>query len=238
MSEIISRQNDYSLRRSGVGYIVARMILFLLFAVILFVAAGTLSWIRGWIYFICILSAEVCTLIIIARKSPEMLNQRGTTHPDVKTFDNFFNFSWMILSAVTPLVAGFDVVRFEWSSMPFSTLYVGAVFMAVSFVIGSWAMIENVHFEGIVRIQTDRNHRVVTTGPYRIIRHPGYVGYILLAIGTPFILGSWWSFVTLGPMILMFVIRTAFEDKILLRELKGYEEYARRTRFRLFPGIW
>jgi protein-S-isoprenylcysteine O-methyltransferase Ste14 len=237
MSEVADRQNNRNLH-SGVRYIIQRMTIFLIFAVILFAAAGTLNWIRGWVYFLYMLFIEVCMFIILAKKAPETLNQRGVLHAGVKTFDKVFMAVWLALVLITPIVAGFDAVRFRWSSMPIATLYVGAAVIAVVIPFGTWAMVENEHFEQFVRIQTDRKHRVVTSGPYRIVRHPGYAGSVLGALGVPLMLGSWWTFAPAGAVVLLFIIRTALEDQTLRKELEGYEAYAQRTRFRLIPGIW
>jgi protein-S-isoprenylcysteine O-methyltransferase Ste14 len=237
MSEVVDRPNNRNLH-SGVRYIIQRMMIFLIFAVILFAAAGTLNWIRGWVYCLYILFIELCMLIILARKVPETLNQRGALHTGVKTFDKVFAAVWLVLVLITPIVAGFDAVRFRWSSLPIAALYVGAAIIAVVVPFGTWAMVENEHFEQFVRIQTDRKHRVVTSGPYRIVRHPGYAGSVLGTLGVPLMLGSWWAFVPAGAVILLFIIRTALEDQTLRKELEGYEAYAQRTRFRLLPGIW
>lgn len=102
----------------------------------------------------------------------------------------------------------------------------------------SWAMVENEHFEQFVRIQEERGHRAVTTGPYRFVRHPGYLGAILGALATPLMLGSAWTFVPAGLVALLFVVRTYLEDQALRRELQGYEEYTKQTRFRLVPWVW
>jgi len=214
------------------------MTIVLVFAVILFAAAGTLSWMRGWVYFLYMLFLEVCTLIILARRAPETLKQRGALHAGVKTFDKIFAAVWLALVLITPLVAGFDAVRFTWSSMPIAALYVGVAIIAVMSIFGTWAMVENEHFEQFVRIQTDRKHRVVTSGPYRIVRHPGYAGSVLGALGVPLMLGSWWTFAPAGAVVFLFILRTALEDQTLRKELEGYEVYAQRTRFRLLPGIW
>jgi protein-S-isoprenylcysteine O-methyltransferase Ste14 len=237
MSEVADHPNNKNLH-SGVRYIIQRMMIFLIFSVILFAAAGTLNWMRGWVYFLYMLFIEVCMLIILVKKAPETLNQRGTLHKGVKTFDKVFFAVWIALVLITPIVAGFDAVRFRWSSMPIAALYVGAAVIAFVIPFGTWAMVENEHFEQFVRIQTDRKHRVVTSGPYRIIRHPGYAGSVLGALGVPLMLGSWWTFVPTGAVILLFIIRTALEDQTLRKELEGYEAYAQRTRFRLLPGIW
>ena len=148
-----------------------------------------------------------------------------------------FAASWLALALINPVVAGLDE-RFDWSSMSEVTLYGGAVLLAVGAVLATWAMVENEYFEQFVRVQTDRAHRVVTTGPYRIVRHPGYVGAILGALATPLMLGTWWAFVPAGAVALLFIIRTILEDRILDKELEGYQAYAQRTRYRLLPGIW
>ena len=237
MSGISNHPNNRN-RHSGIRYIIQRMAIFLIFAVILFAAAGTLSWMRGWVYFLFMLFIEVCTLMILARKAPETLKRRGALHTGVKTFDKVFAAGWLALVLITPLVAGFDAVRFRWSSMPIALLYVGAAIIAFMSIFGTWAMVENAHFEQFVRIQTDRKHCVVTSGPYRIVRHPGYAGSVLGALGVPLMLGSWWTFAPGGAVVFLFIIRTALEDQTLRKELEGYEAYAKRTSYRLFPGIW
>ena len=221
----------------GGRYIAQRMALFLVFAVILFASAGKLSWLRAWVYLLYGLLMEISTLFILAKKAPETLNHRGIWQAGVKTFDKVFAVAWLTLSLVTPIVAGLDE-RLRLSSMPMAALYVGAVLLTVSYVFATWAMVENEHFEQLVRIQVDRAHRVVTSGPYQIVRHPGYAGAILGALCTPLILGSWWTCVPAGAVALLFIIRTMLEDGTLCKELEGYDEYARRTRYRLFPGLW
>jgi protein-S-isoprenylcysteine O-methyltransferase Ste14 len=144
----------------------------------------------------------------------------------------------MLLVVITPVVAGLDAVRYQWSYMPFYFVYIGAAVIALTNAFGTWAMLENEHFEQFVRIQTERGHRVVTTGPYRIIRHPGYAATIIGAVGVPLMLGSWWAFVPMVAHMILFGIRTWLEDRTLAKELDGYAAYTRQTRFRLFPGIW
>ncbi len=222
---------------SGYRYIIQRMTLLCAFAVILFVVAGTLRWLRGWIWVVLILFLETSTLIIMAKRAPETLKQRGSRHVGVKTFDKAFMVCWLALSLIAPVVAGLDK-RFGWSHMPMATLYCGLVLVTLVWPLGTWAMVENEHFEQLVRIQTDRAHRVVTSGPYQIVRHPGYAGAIVGTLATPLILGTWWTFIPAGAVALLFIIRTALEDRTLRNELEGYEAYAQQTRYRLLPGIW
>jgi protein-S-isoprenylcysteine O-methyltransferase Ste14 len=223
---------------TSVRYIIQRMIIYFLFAIFLFVSAGTINWLRGWIYFLYGLFIEISALIIYAMKAPEMLKQRGTSHVGVKTFDKIFMVVWLLLVLITSIVAGFDAIRYKWSSIPFFTVYIGAALIAAVNVFGIWAMVENEHFEQFVRIQTDRKHRIVTTGPYRFVRHPAYAGTIIGAVGVPLMLGSCWTFVPTGALIILFVIRTFLEDRTLYRELDGYADYTKQTRYRLFPRIW
>ena len=223
---------------TAIRYVIQRMMICFIFALFLFVSAGTIKWLRGWIYFLYGLSIEICALIIYAIKAPEMLRQRGVSHKGVKTYDKVFLVVWLLLVLITSIVAGFDAIRYKWSSLPFVTVYIGAVLIAVVYVFGIWAMVENEHFEQFVRIQTDRKHRVVTTGPYRIVRHPAYAGTIIGALGVPLMLGSLWTFIPTVAVIISFVIRTSLEDRTLYEELDGYVAYTKQTRYRLFPGIW
>jgi protein-S-isoprenylcysteine O-methyltransferase Ste14 len=137
-----------------------------------------------------------------------------------------------------PLFAGLDIGRYQLSSLGWPYAVLGILFMVVSSVLINWAMIENPYFESTVRIQEDRKHQVITTGPYRIVRHPGYLSGILWLSSVPLILGSLYAFIPYGLYFLLMGIRTYMEDKTLLEELVGYEEYAQQVKYRLFPGIW
>jgi protein-S-isoprenylcysteine O-methyltransferase Ste14 len=180
MGKMPKATNLYTRRapHPAVRYIVQRMTLFLVFAVILFVAAGELAWFRAWVYLLYGLLMEAGTLFVLAKRAPQTLSHRGTWQGGVKTYDKVFAVAWVILAVlVTPLVAGLDE-RVRSSPGPMAALYVGIVLLTFSSVFSAWAMVENEHFEQFVRIQVERAHRVVTSGPYRIVRHPGYAGAI------------------------------------------------------------
>ncbi len=224
--------------KRGYRYVIQRLTLILVWALILFLAAGTFHWLRGWIWVLSTLLLEIVTLMVLAERAPETLNQRGTWHAGVKPFEKLFIFCWLLVGElITPIIAGLDR-RFEWSQLPMALLYCGIFLIALAWPFGTWAMIVNEHFEQFVRIQTDRQHQVVTSGPYRIVRHPGYGAIIVGAVAMPLILGSWWTFIPAGAMILLFIIRTALEDRTLRQELEGYEAYAQQVRYRLLPGLW
>jgi protein-S-isoprenylcysteine O-methyltransferase Ste14 len=135
-------------------------------------------------------------------------------------------------------VAGLDE-RFGWSPPFAAGLHVGgALGVVLGFALFLWAMAANAFFSEGVRIQTDRGHKVATQGPYRTVRHPGYVGAMLAEAATPVLLGSLWALIPAAGSVLCYVIRTALEDRTLVAELPGYAEYTTRTRYRLLPGIW
>ena len=223
---------------AGLRYIMQRYVLLALFGVCLFVAAGSWDWPRGWAVLAASFVCESVGLSVLALRAPETLNQRGTSHTGIKPFDIAFAVLWLVLSYSLAVVAGLDCMRYAWSALPWSVFGLGLALVVAATVIGTWAMVENEHFEQFVRIQTDRNHRVVTTGPYRVVRHPGYLAGILGALGSPPMLGSVWSSIPALLIVALFVWRTSAEDKTLQRELGGYAEYAAQTPHRLIPFVW
>jgi protein-S-isoprenylcysteine O-methyltransferase Ste14 len=222
----------------GLRYVAQRLLLFAVFACLLFASAGRVDWWPGWRYLLVTLVMELVTLSLLAWLAPQTLNQRGSIGAGVKPFERWFAALWFAMSLVTPVIVGLDAVRFRWSALP-AWLFVPALWvMVAASLFGDWAMVENEHFEQFVRIQGERGHDVVTTGPYRFVQHPGYLGAILGALATPPMLGSAWAFVPAGFVALMFIVRTYLEDQALRRELSGYEQYAQRTRYRLLPLVW
>jgi protein-S-isoprenylcysteine O-methyltransferase Ste14 len=136
------------------------------------------------------------------------------------------------------LTAGLDK-RFAWSSqIPLMWVVIGAVIYLAGFTLTIWAMAANRFFSAVVRIQSERGHTVQTGGPYRVVRHPGYLGIIIYLCGLPVFLESFWSYIPAIIIILLTTLRTALEDGTLKKELVGYTEYAGRVRFRLVPGVW
>ena len=205
----------------------------------LFLGAGRAGWTRGWISVVMYVVGMTAVGIVMQRANPELMAERAKwRRKDTKGFDKFFLAAMLPLATVQPFIAGMDVVRFRWSSLGFAWVYPGVIVFALAMFLIGWAVAVNRHAETTVRIQTDRGHTVVTWGPYRFVRHPMYVGAILMYVGTPLVWGSVAASVISAAIILLFVWRTALEDRTLRRELPGYAEYASRTRFRLVPGLW
>ena len=135
------------------------------------------------------------------------------------------------------IVAGLDA-RFGWSVMPLVTLIPGLLLYTISAVLGGWALIVNKHFEATARIQKDREHTVITSGPYKLVRHPGYLSALLGVAAVPLVLGSYVAFSCSIVVCFVMAIRTRLEDRMLRQELKGYSDYAEKVRYRLVPFIW
>ncbi len=224
--------------RYGFRYILQRLTLLALFGVALFAAAGSWSWPRGWVALGVFL---VCDLVIVgalATCAPETLNQRGTRHAGVERYERVFALGWLVSGFAQAVVAGLDAVRYGWCPLPWSALAISVAPLVAATAFGTWAMVVNEHFEQFMRIQTDRAHRVVSTGPYRVVRHPGYAGAIVGTLGGPLLLGSAWAFLPACATVALLVWRTQREDTMLREQLDGYREYAEQTRYRLVPFVW
>ena len=230
-----------SLGRSGVWRIIQVPLyaaLYALVGVVLFASAGRLDWTMGWVLIgLYVLYLVFCAFFVLP-KNPEAFNERSRWGKGTKGWDKAFAILYMPMPYVTAVVAGLDAVRFGWSQMPLALSTLGIVMLLAGMLVAAWAIMSNPYFSTTVRIQADRGHRTVTSGPYQYVRHPGYMGAILSSIGTPLLLGSWWALVPGGLTAVMFIVRTALEDRTLQEELGGYAEYVRSVRYRLMPGVW
>jgi protein-S-isoprenylcysteine O-methyltransferase Ste14 len=208
---------------------------------VLFVCAGTVALPRAWFFVAVSLVGMFGQIALVAIRNPELVNHRGQWRQkkDAKRWDKPLVISYGLLAFyATPIVMGLDVGRYGWSSLGAWSTVVGTALFAFGTVVITWAMLVNTHFETIVRIQTDRNHQVTTSGPYAFIRHPGYVGASLWAIAAPLIVGSAVALIPATLAVAVLVVRTSLEDKTLQRELPGYATYATQVPHRLLPGLW
>ena len=207
---------------------------------IFYASAGRTDIPRSWLLIIVAEIYFVASTLALYKYNPGLLIQRlKVKREGSKTWDEILvRVSNLTALLLIPAVAGLDVGRFKWSSLGLPYAVAGLVSLVVSSVLTTWAMIENPFFEPTVRIQDDRGHYVVTTGPYAIIRHPGYLSGILWVASIPPILGSLYAFLPAALYTVLMSLRTHLEDRTLQVELIGYSEYAERVRYRLFPGIW
>jgi protein-S-isoprenylcysteine O-methyltransferase Ste14 len=210
----------------------------ILIAGILFTASGQLTWLWAWVYLGISTVFMLINGTIMLRINPETIAERG--HPkETKSWDKVVSGLYALaVYLALPLVAGLDI-RYGWTK-EFSIAWhiMGAALLLAGLVFTAWAMIENAYFSTAVRIQSERGHTVCRTGPYRFIRHPGYVGFIVQAISFTLLLGSLWGLIPAIIAAVFMGIRTYFEDRTLQIELPGYQEYMREVRYRLMPGIW
>jgi protein-S-isoprenylcysteine O-methyltransferase Ste14 len=230
---------------NGSGITVQAMIGFLFYQlinpVILFICAGRINWGIAWIYFGLSIFGSVSSRVIANRVNPGLLAERARYREseNVKSWDKVLVPIAALIGPIAAMViAGLDT-RFGWTDLiPLWGQILALLVCVLGFVIASWAMVENRFFSAVVRIQKDREHTVCDTGPYRIIRHPGYAGGILFYLATPLVLNSMWTYLPISVSVIATLTRTALEDETLREELDGYQEYAEKTRFRLIPGVW
>lgn len=206
---------------------------------IFFVSAGHMP-IRAWIFVGASYVHYSVSTLVQYRLNPELLVARfKIRRKGSKLWDEILMRSSNLVAMIAvPVVAGLDVGRFYWSSLDFSFVFFGLFLFAVSTYLLNWAMVVNPFFEPTVRIQKERGHKAVTSGPYRFVRHPGYLAGLLYILSVPLIIGSVFAFVPAVIYVILFIIRTALEDAVLLRELDGYSEYAQKVRYRLIPWLW
>lgn len=212
---------------------------FVITALPLFLAAGTLAWPAGWIYLILLYGWLFIGILLLLKYNPGLLAERMNVSPsNQKTWDKVFIlllyvffFAWLILM---PL----DAVRFHWSWMPLWLQVVGAVAMVVSFILMSLVFRENSYLSATVRVQEERGQTVITTGPYHYVRHPMYAGGLFMFLGTPLLLGSWYGFLLILLFLPAFLVRAVLEERTLLQELPGYDAYMTQVKYRLIPYVW
>ena len=236
----MKRMEKNKLSRSGIKILIGTFLGPTMPVTLLFILAGRIDIAGVWIFFVVSLISVFGGVLLVGMVNPELLNHRGQwkKKKDTKPWDKILVLVFGIIGFyILPAVIGLDL-RFQWSYSGIHFTITGVVLFLVGSILFSWAMIVNTHFEVTVRIQKDRDHKVITDGPYKIVRHPGYVGAILWIVATPLIIGSVVGLVPAGIASLVLIIRTSLEDNTLHRELSGYAEYAGKIKYRLLPGVW
>jgi len=207
--------------------------------VLLLWAAGRRDWINAWVCIGLAVSYQIISAAVLLKFNPGLINRRGKViQPGTKGFDRVFVAVYMPLSVAISILCGLDAVRFSWSEMPLWLCGAGVIIFIVSCAFGLWAMAVNKSFDTTVVIRTDGTQEVASSGPYRWVRHPGYLAAAVGAASYPLILGSWWGLAAAALLITVFAVRTHKEDRALMEELPGYREYARSIRWRLLPFVW
>ncbi|MBX5220052.1 isoprenylcysteine carboxylmethyltransferase family protein [Rhizobium sp. NLR8a] len=206
--------------------------------VALFWPAGTFAWPRGWIFLGLFVALTAIALVWIWRTNPELFAARSRYQKGTKRWDAVVATLTIILFAAILPVGAFDDGRFHWAPQPWWVVVLGYLVMSAGYLGLTWAQSVNRHFEPTVRIQTDRDHKVIDSGPYAVIRHPGYATAILLATGTALSLASIYALIPVGLLVVVLFGRTLGEEAELRKGLEGYAEYMERVRWRWIPGVW
>ncbi|HVP22201.1 MAG TPA: isoprenylcysteine carboxylmethyltransferase family protein [Anaerolineaceae bacterium] len=206
--------------------------------VLLFFPAGRLDWIQAWAFILAFGGFLTFYGLWVVRNDPGQITERSHTGQNTKTWDKAILAVYTLLLLAMLILAGLDASRFRWAVAPLALQILGWLGAAFAgFVIFRTAGV-NTYLSRTVRIQDDRGQKVIDTGPYARVRHPMYLGVIILMVSIPLLLGSLWALIPGGLIGILFIFRTALEDRTLFKELSGYSDYASRVRYRLIPGIW
>lgn len=214
---------------------------FLGFPLILFLVSGNWEWASAWVYVGVSYLTTLLGRFLMAKRNPDLIKERveASGKTDAKPWDRILGplvAFWLPL--VYFVIAGLDK-RLGWSApIPPLIQVIAWITTLAGFTLSTWALVENRFFSSVVRIQSDRGQKVVNTGPYRLMRHPGYAGAVLVALSFPLILGTLWAYPPIALFLAAVITRTSLEDRTLQNELPGYSDYCLTTRFRLFPGLW
>jgi protein-S-isoprenylcysteine O-methyltransferase Ste14 len=218
--------------------IVALFAVILVMDLLLFVPAGRLDWPAAWILSLLYGVSLLVYAVWGTFKAPDLLRERSQVAENVKVWDKVIMAVYTVLLLTTLVLSGLDVGRVRWSQMAVAWQVLGLVGIVLSASLIFWTILTNAYLGRMVRIQEDRGHQVVSGGPYRYVRHPMYVGIIVLFPCMTLFLGSWWALLPASLIAMLMVIRTALEDRTLRAGLPGYVEYTQQVRYRLLPGVW
>ncbi len=209
-------------------------------ALLLFVPVGTIAWPEAWIFLAIIGAVGAAAGLWFARHDPELLRQRLSSpfQAGQPTWDKAILGLFFALYLASFVIMGLDAVRWQTTRMSERAETVGAACILASYVIIWRVLAENSFAAPVVRIQEERGQRIVTTGPYAVVRHPMYGGAILFLLGTPLLLGSSYGFLFVPPLTILLAIRSVFEERVLAARFPEYPAYMEKVRYRFAPPIW
>jgi protein-S-isoprenylcysteine O-methyltransferase Ste14 len=209
-------------------------------AMLLFGSAGTLGWPAAWAFLTLFFGLSQVLSLVMMRRDPAVVAER--LKPPIQKgqplWDKLLMLPFMILWLGWFVLIGLDAVRYRWTVMPAWLQVTGAAGLLLGYWIIYLAFRENTFLAAVVRIQKERGHSVVSSGPYAVVRHPMYAGALILIPSIALMLGSWWGVVGSVPILAALMLRTVMEERELRRGLAGYGDYAARVRYRLLPYIW
>jgi protein-S-isoprenylcysteine O-methyltransferase Ste14 len=213
---------------------------FAVFAALLFISAGTLHWPAGWAFIVLFFGFALSLVVWLAREDPELLVERMSSpiQRGQPLWDKLFVAAVPVLFAAWLIVMPLDAVRFGWSDVPDWLQLMGALGVVLLFYIMFLTFRENAYLALVAKLQQERGQSVVSTGPYRHVRHPMYASMFLFFPGSALLLGSWWGLLLCAGLLGLLVWRIPHEERMLENGLAGYDEYERNVRYRLLPHVW
>lgn len=214
--------------------------MFVVFALVLFLAAGTVRWPAGWTFLLLFFGFTIAISRWLLVHNPGLLTERmtGIGNPNQKTWDKLFFAVANVIFLVWLLWMPLEVVRFHWTQMPGWLQMVGALLLIASFYLFFLTFRENSYLSPAVRIQSERGQTVISTGPYHYVRHPMYATAIIFLLGTTLLLGSWYGLLLALLLVIAIAFRAVQEEQALRNELSGYGDYMAQVKYRLIPYIW
>jgi protein-S-isoprenylcysteine O-methyltransferase Ste14 len=206
---------------------------------LLFISAGRADWLWAWIYVGVFTALTGLAHLVMLPRDPGLAAERRNAKRGAPSIERVHaTLMALLLPAGIVVVAGLGE-RFGWPPLLAPSLHVAGLVLAVlGYSVTLWALASNTFFSSVVRIQEERGHRVITSGPYRYVRHPGYGGFLMFWIGSAVALSSVWALVPVGLLAAVTVLRILYEEKTLREGLDGYIDYTGSVRYRLVPGIW
>jgi len=237
MSNLDQQQVTSGLDRYGYRRIVQVLVTLAIVTAVIFISAGHLAFLWGWVYLGLALVALIGGALYVLRHNPQAINERGRPAEGQKSWDKTLMSVYVLLFISVYVLSGLDV-RFGWSVMPLWLHGIGAILTVISSVLTYGAMAHNKFLSLYVQVAQARGHQVATSGPYRYVRHPMYLSLVLSWPALALLLGSFWALLPGLLASAIIVLRTVLEDRTLQDELPGYADYARQVRYRLVPRIW
>jgi protein-S-isoprenylcysteine O-methyltransferase Ste14 len=217
--------------------IVVEFVEFLVMALALFLPAGTVAWPAAWVFLGLLFVSSLPITWWLLKYDPGLIEERMRFRPQL-SWDKVFIAMVLVFIVFWLILMPLDAVRFHWSRMPVELKTLGALMLLISLYISFLTMRENPYSSAVVRVQKERAQTVISTGPYRYVRHPMYTGACLFFLGTALLLGSWYGVLCTPVFIGLFAVRAVLEERLLREELEGYDAYMAQVEYRFFPHVW
>ncbi len=231
-------ENKNTIKQGAMKYLAMLLVQRIIGLALFLVAAGTIFDMRGIVNFSLYFIVSIIACVFMFKSHQATLNERGKKHDNTQKWDKVLLPIYVLLAYYgIYFIAGLGV-RFQWVHLSVEWIVAGVILYIISSVFTIWPVAENKHFESASRIQEDREQTVISTGPYEIVRHPGYLGIVLWAIAIILIFGTLAVGITATVIVVIIIIRTYLEDTMLKRDLKGYLEYTNKVKYRLLPFVW